>query len=355
MSSRGDTACAQQCSLGALDWSVNAANAQEAQNKCPASCSFLVDLQANLGGMVVAPRVHMQIRFARFLLLIGSAVALCSACAFDDVAETTPSTGGTESSDQAASGSGGWAGRATGGGAGLVTRDSGNGTRLPDDSGTGARHAAAFGGAGGASAGGNFGDGDLTVLLILDKSGSMASLWDGASRWETAVSSFFAGMEGVESALTVGAILFPEPQGCDVAAISSASQFQFQNGLSFKDSWAGRQSALFPSGSTPLGLAFERADEAIAQARESGLLDQRRFRVLIVTDGEPTCATDERRLLYLTGSWRELGVEVHVMGLPGSEQAAQLLHALAEEGGTTEYVAPRSGGDAEDTFYEAVR
>lgn len=208
------------------------------------------------------------------------------------------------------------------------------------------------GGAGGSSA---QDERELTVLLVLDRSGSMAGSWDGGSKWQVALNAFFAGMVGVEEKLIVGALVFPNSEECTVDRINASSQFAFQRGDEFVANWASRESEMFPSGGTPLGQAFENADLAVAQAQAAGMLERRRFRVLVVTDGEPNCGTDNNRLIYLAERWRELGVEVHVMGLPGSAPAAALLDAIAQTGGTTDYVAPTTGDEAEDTFYHSVR
>lgn len=87
-----------------------------------------------------------------------------------------------------------------------------------------------------------------------------------------------------------------------------------------------------------MGQAFLAADEAIAQADEQGLLEDR-FNVIVLTDGEPNCETDAALLTMLPAYWNEKGVKTHVLGLPGSDQAADLLNAIANAGGTGEFVS----------------
>jgi hypothetical protein len=183
----------------------------------------------------------------------------------------------------------------------------------------------------------------------------MAQEWDGASKWEIAQDSFFGALQGVEDVTEVGAIIFPQPGACDVDPIESPTQFQFQSGWDFIDEWQTRENGSVPDGSTPLGLAFERANEALLSAQEAGRLEERQYRVVVVTDGEPNCSTSRERLLFLAGSWRDMGVEVNVMGLPGSAPAAQLLHDLANVGGTDDYVAPSDATETEDTLYVLIR
>jgi hypothetical protein len=74
---------------------------------------------------------------------------------------------------------------------------------------------------------------------------------------------------------------------------------------------------------------------ALARACELGLLDDR-FRVVLVTDGEPTCEDDPARITGLAAEWNQAGVETWVMGLPGSDTALALLDSIAKAGGTEE-------------------
>jgi hypothetical protein len=216
-------------------------------------------------------------------------------------------------------------------------------------------------GEGGAAAQG-LGTGDLTVLLLIDRSSSMTESWDSGSKWEVSLNAFFLGLVGVEEQVTLGAIFFPTDGGCGVAPMTAPQQFKYQSGRDFVSSWKAKSSSIFPEGSTPLGPAFEQAHAAILQASTGGLLEQRRFRVVVVTDGAPNCETNETRVLSLASSWRSWGIEVRVIGLPGSEQAATFLSQLANtefhpenpnQGGAL--VTPGSGADAEDEFGAIVR
>jgi Mg-chelatase subunit ChlD len=108
-------------------------------------------------------------------------------------------------------------------------------------------------------------------------------------------------------------------------------QFDFALGEDFLSSWV--LGGLAPEGGTPLAQAFLAADVAIAEAGERRLLDER-FRVVLLTDGEPNCDGDATLLTELPAKWHERGVETVVLGLPGSHEAAALLDAIAEAGGT---------------------
>jgi hypothetical protein len=185
------------------------------------------------------------------------------------------------------------------------------------------------------------GSGDLTVLLLFDRSVSMSDPWLGQPRWQVASKAFMDGLSGYESSVTLGAIFFPQAAECDVAPLSDPRQVQFQAGTRFKQQWEAFPENRFPSGGTPLGAAFERANEAVLEAKDYGLIGPgRRFRVVVVTDGEPNCGTDPARVLYLAAAWKALGVEVHAIGLPGSEQATTLLDQLASAGGSYQAQTP---------------
>lgn len=211
----------------------------------------------------------------------------------------------------------------------------------------GAQHGAATGGAGGDGAaagldsggeGGSgvdleLGAGDLTLLVIFDKSGSMAGGWDERSKWQVANESFMKAIEPVLQNLTIGTIFFPQPGGCAVAALDSGLQMSYAPGQKFAESWQETAEGRMPEGSTPLELSFRYADMAIERGCGFGLLDDR-FRVVLITDGEPTCSDGTDAVIELAAEWRALGVETWVMGLPGSSGAAQLLDAIAAAGGT---------------------
>jgi hypothetical protein len=92
-------------------------------------------------------------------------------------------------------------------------------------------------------------------------------------------------------------------------------------------------SAGAPQGNTPLELALAHADDAIMTAAERGLFESR-FRVLVFSDGEPTCGDNSESIIDYPRRWREMGIHTYVIGLPGSAPAYDLLGAMANAGGT---------------------
>lgn len=200
------------------------------------------------------------------------------------------------------------------------------------------------------------GTGDLTVLVLFDRSVSMSDQWEGQPRWKVAGRAFMNGMAGYEESVTLGAIFFPQAAECDVAPLSDPRQIQFQAGTRFKQHWEAFPQNRFPSGGTPLGPAFEEANAVIEEVEDYGLIGPgRRFRVAVVTDGKPNCGTDPERVFFLARNWVARGVEISVIGLPGSSEAATFLDELAQIGGANRHVAPVDQNEAESSFAVVVK
>lgn len=199
-----------------------------------------------------------------------------------------------------------------------------------------------------------FGTGDLTVLAIVDRSGSMAEQWEVASRWNVATNLLLSNIEQVQDQLTVGTLFFPLGAECEVPEFGDVRQVEFTAGRAYLQDWTSSAGGMEPSGGTPLGQAFLAADRAIETAKEAGLLAGR-FRVVVVTDGEPNCGTDYSLLTNLPAKWRDQGIETRVIGLPGSAQAASVLDAIAGKGGSVQHQAVSSSEQLDDEYYAAVR
>lgn len=193
---------------------------------------------------------------------------------------------------------------------------------------------------------------DLSVLVIFDNSGSMDAHWENGSRWDVANQALYDALAPVATSLKVAAIRFPLESECGVPEFASSSQFGWQLAGEFLTAWD--EQSVRPVGGTPLGQAFLAADQAIANAQERGLLEDR-FNVMVLTDGEPNCNTDPAMLTELPAKWLERGVKTHVLGLPGSSAAAQLLQSIAEAGGTEHFVSLGSARELEDEVLHLTR
>jgi len=215
--------------------------------------------------------------------------------------------------------------------------------------------------AGAQSAGGVGGDelglgqGDLTMLVVFDKSGSMDTAWDERTKWQVANEALMKAIDGVIDNLTLGAIFFPQPAGgCEVVPLDNELQIGFRTGRDFRSYWQETQASRVPDGSTPLERSLQMADLAIEQGCQLGLLNDR-FRVVLVTDGEPTCSDDLTAIVELVADWNRAGVETWVMGLPGSDPAKTLLDAIALAGSTGESQSLGTPGELDHGLYEAAR
>jgi hypothetical protein len=210
--------------------------------------------------------------------------------------------------------------------------------------------------AGGAAADGiELGQGDLTLLVVFDKSGSMDGLWDERTKWQVANESLMKAIDPVIDNLTLGTIFFPQPAGgCDVVPLSDEQQIGFRTGRDFRSYWQETQAERKPDGSTPLERSLKMADLAIEEGCHLGLLNDR-FRVVLVTDGEPTCGDDPTAIVELVADWNRAGVETWVMGLPGSDPAKTLLDAIALAGSTGESQSLATPGALDDGLAAAAR
>jgi len=193
-------------------------------------------------------------------------------------------------------------------------------------------------------------------LVIFDRSGSMAASWvqeeeidplEAENKWAAASDALLGAVAPVAHRVTLGAIFFPQPDACLVAPIDDERQVFFQPGPGFIATWEAVAPLNPPAGSTPLESAFIVAERAIEAACLDGLLD-RRFFVMVLTDGEPNCDTDMGVVEAIAAKWLEHGVATYVFGLPGSEGAADVLDRIAEAGGTETLIVPGSPSDLED-------
>lgn len=214
------------------------------------------------------------------------------------------------------------------------------------------------GGTGGAPSGDprGIGTGDLSVLVIYDRSASMFDDWEGGAKWAVASRALLDALEGTETAVTMATLFFPTDDACAVLPFTHERHIQFQAGTTFRQRWEAYPASRFPGGETPLGAAFEAADSAVTEAYFQGLIGPgRRFRVVVVTDGVPNCGTDPERVVELAQSWAGYGAEIHVIGLPGSIEGAELLDRLANVGGTGEHSSPETQNEAEDGLSVVIR
>jgi len=185
-----------------------------------------------------------------------------------------------------------------------------------------------------------------TILFIFDKSSSMGGGWDDSYKWAVTNATMIQAVTTYQSYLSAGAILFPTGD-CSVSEMYGGGQIPFTSGPSYLAAWGGMMDAYGPSGNTPLEEAFEQANAAILTACRDGILE-RPFKVVLLTDGEPTCGDDVEEVQDHARAWLIHGIPTLVIGLPGSEDAASLLDAIAAAGGTEAYMPVGEPGELED-------
>jgi len=152
----------------------------------------------------------------------------------------------------------------------------------------------------------------------------------------------------VQHRLSVGAILFPMTDMCDVEEITGEHQIYFMPAGNFLAEWEATTEENGPTGSTPLARAFEVADKALEEAREAGALEEI-IKILVLTDGMPNCdGGDPETLTAYPAKWLEEGITTYVFGLPGSSSAAQLLDDIAQAGGSGAHFSTGEGETPDD-------
>ena len=187
-----------------------------------------------------------------------------------------------------------------------------------------------------------------SVLLVLDRSGSMSS----GGKWEMAVGALSDVLDVVGPSFHFGLLLYP--QEANTCTLTPEPHVPF--GLSQGGLIVDTMTTLGTSHGTPTGGALAAGlgiFEAQAPTANRALI--------LTTDGQPNCPHDcagceapgnggcssadceacsaqseciRFKVLEGVSALAEAGVSTYVIGLPGSEGAADLLDEMAELGGT---------------------
>jgi hypothetical protein len=217
------------------------------------------------------------------------------------------------------------------------------------------------------------------VLLVFDRSGSMADDWNGSTRWETAGAAIESALTPLADILTVGSVFFPssdpnapaqcvDPTGiaciflpwlvipggtCGVNPMGAADQIGFLEGPAFLSAFAGAANtaplyAPIPGGLTPLKEGLQQAQSALASATLTGITS-----VVVITDGDPNCEWDAAVSRQIVADWQAAGIATHVIGLPGLSGTGEgVLNDLAAAGGTGTYITPADSAALEQKLRE---
>ena len=90
-----------------------------------------------------------------------------------------------------------------------------------------------------------------------------------------------------------------------------------------------------------------RADDVLSTTKLTG-----NTVVMLVTDGQPTCGTDQSTIDLAT-KWKAANIPTYVIGLPGAGSAGAkvpTLSGIAAAGGTTDYVLPSDATELQQVF-----
>ena len=230
------------------------------------------------------------------------------------------------------------------------------------------------------------------VMLVIDKSGSMADEGFGSTKWQALREALDDALKEVARNISFGLIMYPYNEDdpipercssgcCNVEEGDDAVNVSIQPGESAVAKIISALDATEPGGGTPTAAALERALTYYTEGEGADLAGEKY--VLLATDGGPNCNS----LLYCeadqcttnmddecatdnccTGSsgaalcldddavrdaiveLAQAGIPTFVVGIPGSEAYSSYLDEFAVLGerpnsGDTDYYAVEAGGD----------
>lgn len=226
---------------------------------------------------------------------------------------------------------------------------------------------------------------EVQLLLAIDKSGSMEDTGGfQATKWATMEQALQSSLTAVQDRINVGLSLYPFPQN-PLTAISQTSCADQGNCCEMPDDsdpnvpvGPGEETVpkileqfknVFPGGGTPTAAVLNNAYDYFVTGAGKELSGERY--VVLATDGGPNCnadlscesagctlnieergscekdgetnccagsaaklaCLDDQASLEAIERLRAVGIDTFVIGVPGSEQYADVLDALAEKGG----------------------
>lgn len=222
-----------------------------------------------------------------------------------------------------------------------------------------------------------------SILLVIDKSGSMTDQPDGftVDKWDALKSALGTALDNTAAEINYGLELFPysttkeiplecDTGCCDVDDGVGGVNVPIQAGQSGVDQIKAALTATSPGGGTPTAAALKAALTYFSDPTNK--LDGKKF-VLLATDGGPNCnanntcdaktctpnldgqcpsgnccsldgtyCLDDSDVVTEIQALAHIGVSTFVVGIPGTEQYATYLDAFAKAGGATNPSAPPS-------------
>jgi hypothetical protein len=190
------------------------------------------------------------------------------------------------------------------------------------------------------------------LLIVFDGSNTMGEAYVATStpKWQVAQDALQTAIAPVAGDLFAGAIFYPtQDGGCVVAPIASAPQIPITDGAAFLAAWDAFFAGFATMGSSPLVLAVQAADAALADP-----FPRPGPRALVIlTDGVAVSCGDPGAVIAPIAAMQARGIDTYVVGLPGSADPAEnpaLLTMMAQAGGTGDYVAPANAAALQAEF-----
>jgi von Willebrand factor type A domain len=221
------------------------------------------------------------------------------------------------------------------------------------------------------------------VMFVLDRSGSMSTVFSGTeTRWQAVTTSLAATLPPVNGTMAVGALLFPSGASNDDCSVPS--QPSLEPALGQVPALVSLMEGTSPGGATPTASAIETAASQLLDVRAATTARA----LVLATDGAPNCnpsldpatctcgsgttgrgcrnnpnqCLDDVRTVARIASTYAQGVPTYVIGIADDDgnTFSDVLNAMALaggrplSGGATSYYPARSTADLE-TAVAAIR
>jgi hypothetical protein len=204
------------------------------------------------------------------------------------------------------------------------------------------------------------------ILLVVDKSGSMNedAPGFGNSKWFATVDAIDGVAHQIESRVELGLAMYPDGAGAQecTAGASLDQGITLNNADEIVSSLDPYGGATIAAGGTPTAAALLAARAALNSLPAAG--GQRA--VILATDGGPNCNSsldpdtcscvapgqcvdfpqnciDDTNAIAAANALNQSGFPVFVLGIDGALNFQQILHALAQAGGTGDFFTVDSG------------
>src|SRR4029077_11555600 len=131
--------------------------------------------------------------------------------------------------------------------------------------------------------------------------------WSGGqSKWTGAKHAGIAAGTSLRDQIHAATLFFSKAglDVCGVSAIDSGSQINFLSGPKFVSAWNTYMASHGPNGLTPTGTAMQLADTALKNASLMGTTA-----VVVITDGDPNCGTNDSQVNQLAANWLTKGIK----------------------------------------------